>query len=123
MLRYTLKKKEILSSKKQIDELFSIGNSYFKFPIKLVYIIKDRNDSNEAPALFSISVPKRNIKTAVERNLIKRRVREAYRLNKQILYNKIPDNKQFVFMLIFIGKKSEKFDMIQNSLRFLMKRI
>lgn len=116
MTRFTLKKNEILSSKKLISELFKSGQSKFKYPFKLIYQIVPREDSGFNCALFSISVPKRNIKTAVERNLIKRRVREAYRLNKHSLYDKISDNKQIILMFVFVGKKAESFELIESSM-------
>lgn len=121
MKKFTLKKKEILSSKKQIEKLFFEGKDYFKFPFKLVYIIKDRENEDDSPALFSISVPKRKIKTAVERNLIKRRTREAYRLNKHIMLSKIPNNKQLVFMLVYVSGKAERFEVIQRAVLALFR--
>lgn len=116
MTRFTLKKYEILSSKKLIGNLFENGQSEFKYPFKLIYQIVPREDSKFNPTLFSISVPKRNIKTAVERNLIKRRVREVFRLNKYSLYEKIPDNKQVLMMFVYVGKKAESFDLIKSSM-------
>lgn len=116
MTRFTLKKNEILSSKKLIGELFKSGQSKFKYPFKLIYQVVTREDSDFHPALFSISVPKRNIKKAVERNLIKRRAREAYRLNKHNLYQNIPENKQMIMMFVFVGKKAESYDLVEQSM-------
>ncbi len=116
MQRFTLKKKEILSKKKQIEDLFFNGNNHFKFPLKLVYKIVDREDKLYPKALFSVTVPKRNIKKAVERNLIKRRIREAYRLNKYKLYSHIPKDKQLIMMFVFVGKKAEKYQIIEKSM-------
>ena len=120
MLRYTLKKKDILSKKKEINSLFLNGKSLFKFPLKMVYILKDRVDTNASGVLFSVTVPKRNIKKAVKRNLIKRRIREAYRLNKTVLLSKIPDDKQLQLMFVYVGKQPEKYDLIENAIKNIM---
>ena len=117
MLRYTLKKTEILSKKKEISSLFLKGNSLFKYPLKIVYIIRDKEDVFDKKVLFSVTVPKRNIKKAVKRNLIKRRIREAYRLNKDMLYIKIPNDKQLLLMFIFVGKQPEKYQLIENAMK------
>jgi ribonuclease P protein component len=122
MIKYTLKKNEILSSRKQINELFSVGKVLFKFPFKMVYIFKSIESEKDSKALFSISVPKRKIKTAVERNLIKRRTREAYRLNKHLLYDKIPKGKQLVFMFIYVDDAAKSFEQIQNSILTLINK-
>jgi len=122
IVKYTLKKNEILSSRKQINSLFSVGKSIFKYPFKMVYIVKDIESEKDSPVLFSISVPKRKIKTAVKRNLIKRRTREAYRLNKQILLDKVPEGKQLIFMFIFVGDQAKSYDIIQNSILNLINK-
>ena len=121
MSTYTLKKKEILSSKILISELFDSGHSQFKYPFKLIYLVNQKLNQDSPRALFSISVPKRNIKTAVERNLIKRRTREAYRLNKHKLFAKIPENKQLVMMFVFVGKRAEPYNVIEKSILQIVK--
>ena len=76
-------KKERLSNKKIIQELFDKGSSFYLYPFK-VYTL--RNSDPEFPfhqVLFSVS--KKNFKRAVDRNLIKRRMREAFRLNKNTI--------------------------------------
>ena len=83
MGKYTFRKEERLSKDKLIQELFDKGSSFYLFPFK-VFFMPNPDES----ALFHqivISVSKRNFKRAVDRNLIKRRIREAYRLNKELL--------------------------------------
>jgi ribonuclease P protein component len=81
----TLGKKERLKSRKLIGRLFEEGTSIKNFPFRLVYL------STEITSVFSVkasfSVPKRNFKKAVDRNRIKRLIREAYRLEKK-MYSK-----------------------------------
>lgn len=81
MISMTFKKSERLCSKKIIQELFSKGSSFYIYPYKVIY--KADPESNFHQIL--ISVPKRNFKKAVLRNRIKRRIREAYRINKHLL--------------------------------------
>ena len=83
--RYTFSKAERLCSKKLIERLFSGGNKSFPaFPLRVVYMSLSADES-EADVSILISVPKKRFKHAVDRNRVKRQVREAYRLNKHIL--------------------------------------
>lgn len=79
-----LKKKEIIRKNSEINELFKNGTSFRQFPIISYYHIINNNEG-ENPVKVLISVPKKHIKKAVIRNLIKRRIKEAYRQNKSEL--------------------------------------
>jgi ribonuclease P protein component len=74
-------KGERLCGVKTISELFSAGRSLNMPPVRVIYRIMPENSLQE-PARVLVSVPKRNFKKAVDRNLIRRRVKEAYRQNK-----------------------------------------
>jgi ribonuclease P protein component len=80
---YSLGKKERLSSKIMIARLFKEGKHFYKFPFKVIFlgVEKDKIANNA----ILVSVSKRNFRKAVDRNRIKRLIREAYRLNKHIL--------------------------------------
>lgn len=78
--RYTLSKEERLSWKRYIDLLFEKGQSFVAFPLRVVYLPME--EEMPARASFLVSVPKKRFKRAVKRNLIKRQVREAYRVRK-----------------------------------------
>lgn len=80
MRKFTFKKEERLSSKKQIEELFTKGSYFYLHPFKVIYLA-----SPVPPNQILISASARHFKRAVDRNKIKRRIREAYRLNKHIL--------------------------------------
>ena len=99
-LSKTYSKKEKLKSKKLIDRLFAEGQSVSAFPLRLVYLSATFEDIIIAKT--GISVSKRNFKNAVDRNRIKRLLREAYRLNKSTYFNNI--TTQYAFMILYIGK-------------------
>lgn len=82
--RYTFPKEERLSGKKKIEELFREGSSFYSYPFVVRFKVKP-GPSTFSEVLFTVS--KKNFKRAVDRNLVKRRMREAYRLNKYLLYN------------------------------------
>lgn len=82
--RYGLPKGERLAKRSEIGRLFTHGEAFLVYPIKCTYLF--RTDSG--PARIMVIAPKRNHKRAVARNLLKRRMREAYRLNKHILSEK-----------------------------------
>src|SRR5574344_1502412 len=76
-------KAERLCSKKEITALFNEGKSFAISHIRVVYRFLPKQE--ESPNAILVSVPKKYFKHAVDRNLLKRRIREAYRLNKELL--------------------------------------
>lgn len=97
---FSFKKTERLSSKKIIQELFDKGSSFYLFPFKIIYLENPHFQSERAtPHQILISVPKRKFKRAVDRNLLKRRIREAYRLNKGIIST---DALQKAYLIAYI---------------------
>ena len=82
--RYTLSKEERLSWKRYIDLLFAKGQSFVAFPLRVVYLPIEEEMPTRVS--FMVSVPKKKFKRAVKRNLIKRRVRETFRVRKCSLY-------------------------------------
>lgn len=84
--RATLSKAERLNRVKAIEKLFATGESFIKFPLRIVYALSDeRRSDDNAPCRMVVSVPKRRFKHAVSRNRIKRLVREAFRHEKSII--------------------------------------
>lgn len=99
----TFKKSERLCSKKAIAELFENGNSFYSFPLQIIWI-RSHNEMT-FPAQVAISVSKKSFRRAVKRNLIRRRIREAYRRNKRTLYEFLESQKiSILFIIIFKDK-------------------
>lgn len=117
---FTFNKEERLCSKKIIDELFAEGKSFVIFPLKIVFIISPV--PGKFPAQTAFSVSKRIFKRAVHRNLIKRKIREAYRLNKHLLYEQLNDVHVAVFV-IFIGKNIPDFKQVEDAMKKGIERL
>ncbi len=116
MTRHTLPKQERLSSKKSIELLFKEGQSLFVHPLKLMYLQAVTPTSN-SNLQIAFTVPKRSFKKATDRNLLKRRMREAYRLNKSPLHAALNEKKQsYIWMLIFVHKEILDQTTLQTSL-------
>ena len=111
---FSFKKAERLCSKKQIEKLFSEGNSFLFYPLKVVYA--DIDFPEPFPAKTAFTVSKKRFNKAVQRNLIKRRMREAYRLNKHLLILDENSSKKAVFF-IYIGKEILDFHTIEKAMK------
>ena len=108
--------KEKLKSKKLIEHLFEEGRSLSAYPLRMVYIGTTFEDDTLVKA--GVSVSKRNFRLAVDRNRIKRLVREAYRLNKNHFFNNM--TTQYALMILYIGKEKPDFDGVNNAMEKLL---
>ena len=120
---YTFKKEERLCNKKLIDELFHNGSSFLCYPYRVSWLAVEENA--EFPVQVLIAVPKKRYKRAVDRNLVKRRIREAYRLSKQqYLYDILTaGNKKIVFSVGYIGKEIEPYPVMEKKMLKLLKQL
>ena len=114
---YTFKKEERLCSKKLIDELFHSGSSFLLYPFRVVWLKHPL--PTELPVQVVINVPKRRFKKAVHRNLIKRRIREVYRLNKSSeLYHFLESHSaQLLLGIQYVGKEIADYDLIEKKFK------
>jgi ribonuclease P protein component len=112
-------KAERLSGKKNIEDLYQSGEVIFSYPYKVVW---KKISLSDTPAKVVISVPKRSFKKAVDRNKIKRRIREAYRKNKKLLYDNIEDNKLFL-LFIYTPKTIEPFSVIEVKTKIVFQKL
>jgi len=123
MVRYTFHKEERLSSQKLIETMFVSGHSFLCYPLKVVYYTPDEPDVDSVLQV-GISVPKKNFKRAVKRNLLKRRIREAYRLHKHELYEYLTATKQeVVIMFIYVGKEPLAYLKIEGGVKKAISRL
>ncbi|WP_323787482.1 ribonuclease P protein component [Psychroserpens sp.] len=115
-MSFSYSKKEKLKSQKLIEQLFSEGKSVSAFPLRMVYLKTEFEDGVQFKT--GVSVSKRNFKNAVDRNRIKRLLREAYRLNKTIYFNNILGS--YAFMILYISKDGTDFDSIETKMKQLL---
>lgn len=119
ILRFTLGKAEVLSSKIKIKELFTNGSSFRLYPLRLIFL-KAKSESPVHQVVFS--VPKRLFKRAVDRNYLKRRLKEAYRLQKHNL--SAPTNSEsFLLAIVYTGKEKREYAFIADKLKTLLARL
>jgi ribonuclease P protein component len=119
---FRLPKEERLCSRKTLGELFISGESLLVYPLKVVFIKSNSSEDIQNQAAFAVS--KRNFKRAVKRNLIKRRMREAYRLNKQVLQGDLAaKNLQTSIMFIYVGKEVLEYATIEKSMILAFKKV
>ena len=111
-------KKEKLKSKKLIEVLFKEGKTLTSFPYKLIYLKAEV--PFDAKFKTSMAVPKKNFKSAVKRNRIKRLLREAYRLNKHLVFNNSEGN--FAFLILYLGKEMPNYSEMERGMQLLLKK-
>ena len=117
-MRQSFHKTERLKSKIIFDELIASGSSVKKHPFILVW--KKLNEAQEQPIRIAFSVSKKRFPLAVDRNQMKRKIREAYRLKKSDIYAKLTNN--FAVLLIYTSKEKMKSDVLKNKLILVFQR-
>ena len=118
----TFCKRERLVSQKQIEELFSGSPSAAAFPLRVVYINKVRALGAE-PVQVLVSVPKKRFHHAVDRNRVKRQIREAYRIHKTLLSDALPADRQVLLAFVWLSDRHWSSDKIEQRMVGLLKRV
>jgi ribonuclease P protein component len=120
--RYTFKKEERLSRKKIIDNLFKSGRSFYINPFRVVYL-KGVTDG-PFPAQILITVSRKSYQSIPERNLIRRKIREAYRYSKGEFYEALNSAQMScAFILMYSGHKSLSTAEIRQKINQCLKRL
>ena len=120
----TFTRQERLKSRKTIEGLFrGGGHSYVAYPLRVVWKEAPPHLAEFGRAQVMVTVSKRNFKTAVARNRIKRQVREAYRLQKETFYAKLESSGLHISLMIsYIGKEPLPFAEIESGVRKMIRK-
>ncbi|GAB4403500.1 MAG: ribonuclease P protein component [Bacteroidia bacterium] len=115
--RFTFSKEERLCQRRAFDYLFEHGSSVRADVLKIFFAFDCPDEWSSAPLAIALAVPKRSFKRAVDRNLLKRRLREAFRLNKSLLLTPLVDQEHRAILLIkYLPNKRCSFDQIEQAL-------
>ncbi len=114
-------KAERLHGKKEINNLFDNGEKIFSYPYRIFWHIVDV-DNQQVPISIIISVSKRNFKRAVDRNLIKRYIRESYRTQKSLLQDSL-ENKKIQIALLYIEKEIKNFHFHEKAIKKMLLKV
>lgn len=122
MFDFTFKREERLKSRKVIEQLFKQGQSFAQYPLRFVWTVMEERQS-DFPVQFALTVPKKKFKKAVQRNRIRRLIREAYRLNKHKLYDAFKtEEKQVALLVIYTGQEMPDFTKIEATMQQMLRR-
>ena len=122
-MRFTFKKSEHLCRLSEIERLFSAGSrSATVFPVRIVYRTVKAEDG-EPPVKVLVSVAKRRLRHAVDRNRAKRQLREAYRLQKATIYDALLCEQAIHLGLIWMADKPMESHRIHTAIGTLLERV
>lgn len=121
-VKHSFKKEERLKGKKPINRLFKEGKSVSVGDLRLVYVL--HSEEQNVPVKAGVVVPKKSHKKAVTRNLLKRRLREAYRLNNHSLKKSLIANGIYCnLMIVYQTSQLMEFDTIKDKILILLQRL
>jgi ribonuclease P protein component len=123
--RLTFRKRERLVSLRLIDDLFGGGSSrsVAAFPLRAIFKVRVREDHAAAPVQLLISVPKKHFHHAVDRNHVKRQIREAWRLHKQLLVEAVAPDKQLLVAFVWQSNQHLATSAVEERIANLTSRI
>ena len=114
--QFSFSKSERISEKKIIDSLFSSGNKFNVYPFDVRFLNQDENSDSISKVLITVSSSK--IKSAVKRNLLKRRIKESYRINKNIISNKL-----LMIAFVYVSEEIFTFSVIDKAIKKILKKL
>ena len=122
--RLTFPKRERMVSQRQIDELFGGGHSssLAAYPLRAVFLKKERQQG-DSPVQLLISVPKKRFHHAVDRNRVKRQIREGWRSHQQVLREALPSDQQLLVALVWLSDQHLLTNEVEDRVVSLIQRI
>ena len=122
--QFTIGRNERLKSRKQIEQLFAEGKSFVVTPFRIYFDEKLNADHAMLNIKFGIGVSSKNFKRAVDRNRIKRLTREAWRLQKNELKQKLKTSgKELNVFFIYTGKELPDFTIVKDKVAVALKKL
>jgi len=124
--QFTLGKNERLKSRKQIEQLFDKGKSFVVAPFRIYFIVNSELpiQKGDSRLKFGTGVSAKNFKKAVDRNRIKRLTREAWRLQKIEIRDKVKETqRQLNVFFIYTGKELPDFTMVKDKVAVVLKKL
>lgn len=119
----TFKKAEHLTGEKLIQKVFGSKHRFLVHPIKVNFVF-NQEFRDDVACKIMVTCPKRNFKKAVDRNYIKRLLREAYRLNKHSLVEVLKSNEyNLAVTLVYIGNEIPEFKYIEDKIILVLNRL
>jgi len=137
MKEFSFPKSQRLKSTTTFQALFSKGASFNKYPVRVVYLSPEQaktvldEDNSESPPTsatvrFGFTVPKKKFKSAVDRNRIKRQLKEACRLRKNAFVQGLNDISAFgdwTILFIYVAKEKMHFNKIDKGVATIFKKM
>ena len=121
-IRYTLGKEERLKSRKIIEQLFKVGKLFTAYPFRIIW--KYQVEPNGSPLQAGFTVSTKYFKKAVDRNRIRRLMKEGYRVQKYALQTTLENaNRQLVIFFIYVGKEIPEHGLVVEKMAFVINRL
>ena len=115
-------KSEHLCGEKRIARLFTHGDAFIAYPLRVIYLLEQKNENESVRVM--VNVPKKRFKRAVKRNRLKRLMRETYRLNKQLLVDIIEaKNIQINIAFNYISDEEMDFKTIEKKMKIALQKL
>lgn len=121
--RFTLQSSERLKLRKHIEALFQTGKAFSIVPIRVIFSFVDRANDEVSPVRAGFVVPKKRFKRAVDRNRLKRLMREAWRLQKHELYSEMQPEQQLHVFFVFNDNKIPDFKTVSQTMAAIIQKL